>query len=225
MNKKISKYLKKIVSNTNLNAKERKCLYESLSSNFNERYSDYIETGMNKELAFENAKNEIGDIKEFEIELNKNINCINPKLQYIAIFFSAIFIMLCLITSFTNGDVFEYHIFQFRYLLNLKYILLGLVPFAYLPFMLNYLNSSLISNYFIVFIFYIPVGIFVPIALNRINNFRYNLKIFFFFALIIEISKFFGTARATTTLLLINVFLCIIGYMLTKLIFSLLNRS
>lgn len=216
MNSYVDKYIDKIIRKANLSKEEKSDLKECLHSTFNIKYDNYIAEGLDKDIALNKALTDLGTEKEFLTELNSNIHTIPKIKQQLAIILLGITLFFLIVTTSVC----------YTFSPNFCYQLTNLIPFRMI--VLRIVNSH-IDGFTIIELsvaaFFIPIGYLIPLALNRMHNVSYNIKVFIFVVILFEVVKLiFRFGMCHIDYAIVNFIFCLLGYYLLNVTIKLIKK-
>ena len=216
MDKKVNSYIKSITNKTNLNREQKRDLEEYLKCSFEENYNNYISQNISSELALNKALDELGNPSEFLFELEDiNTNKVNKIIQFISIAALTLGLLAIILANNNNAtvvnqlaDTFNEAVLTF-FNINIGYKIPEVI-----------IQEELLRIFTITMLF-VPIGFFLPLAINKINSERYIIYSYVFLVCIFELSKIFMISNPRLIYIILNLIACCIGYFILK-IFNLL---
>lgn len=218
MDKKVNAYIKSIVNKSNLNGQQRNDLEEYLKCTFEEHYNNYISQNISSELALNKALDKLGTPSEFLLDLEGiSTNKVNKTIQFTSIVIITINLLAIILANINNSSVVNqlpdtfYESFLTFFNINIRYNIPQIIM------------KEEIARVFIIAMFFIPIGFFLPLVINKINVKRYMIYAYILLVSIIEFLKIFMISNPRLIWIIFNFLACFIGYVILKvfiLIFS-----
>ncbi|MBD7916324.1 VanZ family protein [Clostridium sp. Sa3CUN1] len=211
--KEINKYAKKSVNKLDLSLKEKRELKIQFIDHMTELYNNHKLEGFSDEDSLIYAIEMFND----NTQTNKKNHI---KFGLISVFTIYIIIFSLIFVSVSRSDVS-----------NIRLNIYRLIPFQYFFYLLQAFRQDKLSTIeilkeqILLFLSFIPMGIFIPIITEKYKSFILNLKKFIYFTLGLEIMKIIlGFGIAKIDYFLIHLLGCLIGYVLFKLIIFLSKK-
>lgn len=213
---KIYKYAKKSVNKMDLSVKEKNDLKIQFVDHMNELYNNYKLDGFSDKDSLKYAIDMFNDSNRIKEKKYKDLN------RWILLFFGIYCLFFALIFIYVSRQ----DVFKLRFDIRL------LIPFRYLSHHLiqiinyNSINSiNELKRQILLFLAFIPIGIFIPLVTSKYKSFISNFKKFVCITVGMQVLKIvIGLGRAEMDYILIHLLGCLIGYGLFKVIKSLIEK-
>lgn len=211
--KEINKYAKKSVNKLDLSLKEKKELEIQFIDHMTELYNSHKLEGFSDE-----------DSLNYAIEMFDDNTKTNKK-NHIKIGVFSVFTIYIIIFSLIYIYVSRSDHSHVRVHIN------RLIPLKYLFYLVQAFERDKLSTIeilkeqFLLFLAFIPMGIFIPIITKKYKSFIINFRRFIYLTLGLELLKIItGFGVCIIDYFLIHLLGCLIGYGIFKLIIYLINK-
>lgn len=208
----LSKNLDRRLKKLDIPSKELTELKLQLLDNTEELKNDFLNEGFSEEEAEKKAIDSleldelIKSIKENSIKKSILPNRI---IASILIIIYTIFIIICVRNiSFVASPLMKKTYIPFKFLINTISLLFN--------GQYSFLDDVYFLDQMFILLLFIPLGMFIPIIINKFNNLKLALKIFIIFNIVFSLLFYFPYFNFDITVL--RILACILGFYIIKLI-------
>lgn len=211
--KEINKYAKNLVKNLDLSLKEKKELELQYIDHITELFNSRKLEGFSDKDSF------IYAIETFK-ENNKESKFKTKEIILISFFILYMILFLVIFIAISRLEVF-----------HKRFSAYDLIPFQYFLRLIEsfksyeYIAIRSLKQQIILFLIFIPMGIFIPLISKKYKSFIINFKKFIYLALGVEIIKLIiGLGHFRIDYFLLHLLACLTGFGLFKLMLYLFKK-
>ncbi|MBX4262831.1 VanZ family protein (plasmid) [Clostridium estertheticum] len=211
---KIDKYIKKVINGLDLDKKEIDELKTQFKDHIFSLKAEYLEKSYSDDKAIDLA------LEDFGNENNISEMFDNNETMFFSTYKKVMLVLFCTYLFFLCAYLINLSNFE---LPKLRFNIINIIPFrtiisiikAILAYGLN-INTLMIPYQCL---FFIPMGVFIPLINYKANSFKYAIKIFTLIVLLIQVVKFVvGMGRGNIDFAIFQLLGCLIGYGIYKIL-------